>query len=106
MNIKPLTEADFIGTFAEPMKNVAGEEAEPIVDIWLYAEKVFAQELPGIPVDDADVSYVYLSGDGKYHHVGISYGEPNVYLVVVVNLKEASIHGHRILNLNEEYGLA
>jgi len=106
MNIKPLTEAEFMGTFSEPMKNVAGEESEPIVDIWPYAEEVFAQELPEISADDAEVSYVYLSGDGKYHHVGIWYGGPNVYLVVVVNLKEASIYGHRILNLKEEYGLA
>ena len=106
MNIKPLTEAEFMGTFSEPMKNVIGEESEPIVDIWPYAEEVFAQELPGVSADDAEVGYVYLSGDGKYHQVGIWYGEPNVYLVVVVNLKEASIYGHRILNLSEEYGLS
>ncbi|MDQ3816375.1 MAG: hypothetical protein M3362_01635 [Acidobacteriota bacterium] len=106
MNIKPLTEAEFMGTFSEPMRNVTGEKSEPIIDIWLYAEKVFAQELPESSVDDADVNYVYLSGDGKYHHVGIWYGEPNVYLVVVVNLREATIYGHRILNLSEEYGLA
>jgi hypothetical protein len=106
MSNKPLTEAEFMGTFSEPMKNVTGEESEPIVDIWPYAEEVLAQELPEISADDAEVSYVYLSGDGKYHHVGIEYGEPNVYLVVVVKLKEASIYGHRILNLNEEYGLS
>lgn len=53
-----------MGTFSEPMRNVTGEESEPVIDIWPYAEKVFARELPEDSADDAEVSYVYLSGDG------------------------------------------
>src|SRR4030095_3197862 len=100
MSVKSLTEDEFLGTFSEPMKNVTGEESGALIDIWPYAEEAFVGELPGVAIDDADVDYVYLSGDGKYHHVGIWYGEPNAYLVVVVNLEDATIYGHRVLDLN------
>ena len=106
MSVNPLTKDEFMGTFSEPMKDVTREESGPLIDIWPYAEEVFMRELPDVPIDDADVDYVYLSGDGKYHHVGIWYGKPNTYLVVVVNLEGASIYGHRTLDLNEEYGLS
>src|SRR5687768_6195174 len=99
MNVNALTEDKFLGTFCEPMKDVTGEVSGASVDIWPYAEEAFAQELPGVAVDDADVDYVYLTGDGKYHHVGIWYGKPNTYLMVVVKLEDASIYGHRILDL-------
>ncbi len=105
MSANSLTEDEFLGTFSAPMRNVTGEESSAVIDIWPYVEEVFAQELSEASVDDADVNYVYLSGDGKYHHIGIWYGNPNTYLVVVVNLEDVSIYGHRILNLNEEYGL-
>lgn len=106
MNVKSLTKDEFLGTFSEPMKDVTGEESGALIDIWPYVAEAFAQALPGVAVDDADVDYVYLSGDGKYHHVGIRYGQPNTYLVVVVKLEDASIYGHRVLDLNEEYGLS
>lgn len=106
MSVKSLTKDEFLVTFSEPMKDVTGEESGALIDIWPYAEEALAQEVPDVSVDDADVDYVYLSGDGNYHHVGIWYGEPNIYLVVIVNLADASIYGHRILDLNEEYGFS
>lgn len=48
---------------------------------------------------------VYRSESGHYDHVLIPTGRHNVYLVIVVDRVGHLIFGHRILDLNELYGL-
>jgi hypothetical protein len=106
MNIRALTKEEFIATFAAPMKDITSE-AVPVVDIWPYVENVFAQEeLPQASLDKVNVGYVYLTGDDQHHHVLVGYEEPNIYLAIVVDLEKASVQGHHLLDLNQEYGLS
>lgn len=105
MHSKSLTRTEFLANFSVPMRSVT-EEEKAVIDVWPYVEEVFARELPDEPIDNAIVNFVYLSGDEKYHHVGLWYGQPNTYLVLVIDLQDVSIYGHRVLDLGEEYGLS
>jgi hypothetical protein len=56
-------------------------------------------------MDDIELQRVYLNGNNTFFHVLLFFGEPNVYLVVVVDCSREAVHGHYLLDLNEEYGL-
>jgi hypothetical protein len=99
-----LSDTEFHATFAEPMRNITGVERE-VTDIWPYYETIPPAELLPFVIVDAHVEYVYRSGDERFDHVLISTDIDNVFLVLVINLREREIIGHHVLNLNEKYGL-
>lgn len=100
-----LTDAEFKATFAPPMRDVT-EAATDVVDIWPYVRAVPAADLGGHQVWDDFVECVYRAGDGRYDHVLVMTRSANVYPVVVVDLVSGGVHGHRLLDLNREYGLS
>jgi hypothetical protein len=105
MRPRELTKTEFEATFGEGMKNVTSLP-EAIVDIWPYAREVASSvDLPPSAIEGSLVEYVYRSSDEHYDHVLIPTGERNVFLVVVVDRKHGSVFGHRLLDLNAEYGL-
>lgn len=102
MHPRLLTESEFRPTFSQPMRDVT-ETATDDVDIWPYVDAIPAEDLEGHSV--LDVELVYRAGDGHFDHALIKTDARNVYLVLVVDLVKDSIHGHRLLDLNAEYGL-
>jgi hypothetical protein len=78
---------------------------DPVIDIWPYARAIRKADLQGFRPQDGVVEAVYRGGDGIFEHVLIPTRTKNVYLVVVVDRRRRAIHGHRLLNLNEKYGL-
>ena len=76
------------------------------VDVWPYvAAAKQGLEISEYAVEHRLVEYVYRSEDGRYDHVLIPYGVENVYLTIIVDLVEQQVHGHFLLDLNEEYGV-
>jgi hypothetical protein len=106
MAIRQLDEEQFRATFVPPMRE-AGEDAEfNALDISGYvAECLKAHSLPGT-LETLEIHHVYISGDTRYSHVLLSYGEPNRYLVIVTDNAERRIVGHHLLDLNARYGVA
>ena len=104
MRTRLLLEADFKSTMCTRMQDVTSTATE-VLDIWPYVEAIPAAELEGHVIYDRLVEFVYRSEDGHFDHVAIMTSTKNVYLVVVVDLVEVSVHGHRLLDLNKEYGL-
>jgi hypothetical protein len=104
MRTVELDEQSFRRTFVSPMRNVTAD-AEPVIDIWPYARAIPPGELRGVRWRDGEVEHVYRTGDDRFDHVLVPTETANVYLVVVVARGAAAIHGHHILDLNEEYGL-
>jgi hypothetical protein len=105
MSPNPLTEAIFKATTEGKMTNVT-EQPGDCIDIWPYVRMV--QQLVALPqqvVDGQFVEYVYRSEFGHYDHVLVPAGRFNVFLVIVVDRVHGSVYGHRILDLNAEYGL-
>jgi hypothetical protein len=98
-----LNEKQFLATFAAPMRDVTGE-ATNVIDIWPYVASVPREDLRGHEVYDQFVEYVYRDATGRFDHVQVMTKTKNVYLTVVVDLQRENIHGHRLLDLNENYG--
>jgi hypothetical protein len=77
------------------------------IDIWPYVRMVQQDvELPQQVIDGQFVEYVYRSQFNHYDHVLIPVGRRNVFLVIVVDKVHGSVYGHRVLDLNIEYGLS
>ena len=76
------------------------------LDIWPYvAEARRDLELSDYVFEHRLVEFVYRSEDGRFDKVLIPYGVENVYLAVVVDRENKCVHGHYLLDLNEEYGV-
>jgi hypothetical protein len=105
MSPNPLTETIFKATTEGKMTNVT-EQPGDCIDIWPYVRMVQQSvALPQQVIDGQFVEYVYRSEFGHYDHVLVPAGRFNVFLVIVVDRVHGSVYGHRILDLNAEYGL-
>jgi hypothetical protein len=98
---RQLTEQEFKACFSPPMTDITAH-ANAAVDIWTYVDAIDLSEL-GLPSLN-DVQHVYRDAAGLYDQVLIGTGRFNALLVVVVDLVSASVFGHFLLDLNEEYG--
>ena len=104
MHTRQLSKDEFKATMTPKMHNVT-ETATDVLDIWPYIESVPSADLEGHTINDRLVDGVYRSDDACFDHVLVMTKTKNVYLAVVVDLARNSIYGHRLLNLNREYGL-
>ncbi len=96
-----LSADEFEACFAAPIQNVT-ENAEPIVDIWPYVDNISLDDL-GLP-DLNDVHHVYRDAHGRFDQILIGTGRFNTLLVIVVDRHEKAVLGHRLLDLNREFG--
>ena len=98
-----LSDAEFKSLFAPPMQNVT-EHAQPLVDIWPYVDALDLAAL-GLPHLN-DVHYVYRDALNRYDQILIGTGRFNALLVIVVDRANPCVVGHRVLDLNVEYGVS
>lgn len=96
-----LSAEEFAACFSDPMRDVMGE-GDASVDIWPYVDALDLDEL-GLPGLN-DVHYVYRDARERFDQVLIGTKRFNALLVIVVDRRSATIAGHRVLDLNEEYG--
>jgi hypothetical protein len=105
MSPNPLTETFFEATTEGKMSNVT-QQPGGCIDIWPYVRMVRESvDLPQQVIDGQFVEYVYRSQFNHYDHVLVPVGRHNVFLVIVVDRVHGSVYGHRVLDLNAEYGL-
>lgn len=85
------------------MRNVTAD-AEPAADIWRYVSDLDldALNLPSIN----DVHYVYRDSSDRFDQVLIGTGRFNTLLVIVVDRQMGAVLGHRLLDINDEYGVS
>jgi hypothetical protein len=105
MQTRQLTEGEFKATTTPKMHSVTAT-ATDVLDIWPYVDSVPATDLESHSIYDRFVEIVYRSDDDCFDHVLVMTRTKNVYLAVVVDLARDSICGHRLLDLNREYGLS
>jgi len=100
-----LSKQDYLATCGGKMQNVT-KLGDATLDVWPYvAEARRGLELSDYAFEHRLVELVYRSEDGRYDHVLIPYGVENVYLAIIVDREEQRVHGHYLLDLNEEYGV-
>jgi len=100
-----LTDKEFKDTMTIPMVDVT-LTAEPIVDIWEYAEKLAEQGvIEKYVVEQGLVELVYRNGRNTFDHVLLPTSDKNIFTVIVVDIVSKIIKGHHRLDLNAMYGL-
>jgi len=104
IKLQPLSEQCFLGTFSPPMHDVT-KSADEIIDIWEYAEAVFASDFSEQETETWDVAYVYQDGSNTWQHVLVNTDVPDAYVVFVIAVATRELLGHRFLNLRHMYGL-
>lgn len=102
--MKLLTETEFRATFAEPMQRL-GVDAESPVEFWSYFDAIPSEDFAGHDCSEGSVTYVWTDATGHFQHVLINSENRNVFMVVVLDARNALVLGHRLLDLNHGYGL-
>lgn len=102
--MNPLTESEFKATFGDAMTRLGADDVPP-VDFWPYFEAIPEAEKGGHHFTAGKVEWVYQDSLGKYQHILINSGNRNVFMVIVLDCQAMRVFGHRILDLNQEYGL-
>ena len=80
------------------------ETAEQLLDIWPYVDAVPTTDLNGFTL--GDVAHVYLHPTGSYLHILIATDDKNVFLIIIIEMRDPKIYGYHLLNLIELYSLA
>ena len=83
------------------------EIAEPEIDIWPYISQLNRE---GLVLDHVYhnqlAEKVYRNGSNTFDHILLPTDNQNRFIVIVVNLLQATIKGHYELDLNKEYGIS
>ena len=103
--INELTYEQFNATFSNPMTDVAADGPVPRIQLEEYVEECITAHRLLTSWDAIEIHHVYRTGTGEFTHVLFWYGEPNVFLVVVVRNAGPEVYGHHILDFGERYGL-
>jgi len=101
-----LSESEFKSTLSENRMTDVTKTAEPVVDIWLYVEKLVEEGTVLKYVSDRHlVEHVYRNDESTVDHILLPTETGNVFIVIVVDLVEKEIRGHFRIDLNKEYGI-
>lgn len=79
--------------------------ATPSCDIWPYFDLISEDDFEGYDCSERAVDHIWEDDTGTFQHILLKSRDPDVYMVVVVDLGGGSVIGHRLLNLKAEYGL-
>jgi hypothetical protein len=99
-----LTEDAYKATMGAPMTLLQPGDGRP-VRLDDYVKSISDDDLEGHDFSSRDVAKVYREPTGRWIHVLVACGTPNVYLVVVVDEPGVSVYGHYLLDLNREYDI-
>lgn len=80
-------------------------DASPPFDFWDYVERIPVEDFRGWDNNVRTVHQAYEEASRRYVFVNIDTNDKNVFMVVVLDTHENRVHGHFLLDLNEEYGL-
>jgi hypothetical protein len=106
IKIKELTEEEFKSTFSEKMHSIK-DDAKIINDEWEYVllldkAKYYLNEHI---ITNRIIENVYRNSIKTYDQILIPTQEKNIFLIIIIHLKNKNIFGHYLLNLNKEYGI-
>lgn len=102
--MKGLTETEFLALLSDPMRQLPTDSSPPL-EFWDYFESILASDFEGHDFSAARVTYVWEDSTGRYLFVHVNSEDKNVFMVLVLDLAARSVLGHRLLDLNREYGI-
>jgi len=101
--VPKLTEEEFKATIPIPAVRIVDES--PPFDFWPYVDGIPPSDFQGYDCSAGVVEWVYRDEQGVWEHVTINTDTPNVFMVVVLDLRTRCVHGHHLLDLNHHYGV-
>jgi hypothetical protein len=99
-----LTDQEFQATFAPSMQRIAAEDPPPF-DFWPYFEAIPRADFEGYDCSRGIVDWAWRTPTGSLVHVLVTSNDPNVFMVLVLDVAHHQVIGHHVLNLAKEYGL-
>lgn len=103
MDTRRLTETAFNATITAPMREVTGPRHDA-VEIGPYVDAVPPADRENLDLVTDEVKHVWRDAYDRYDHVLLPLKRDQTYLVVVVDLKARTIHGHHVLDLGGPRG--
>lgn len=100
-----LSEEAYKATCGDPMRRI-GEDDSPPFDFWEYFESIPAADFEGHDCSEGEVDHAWNDPSETYQHVLVSSENRNVFMVLVLDLVSRAVHGHRLLDLDREYGVS
>ena len=101
---KELSEEQFIQSFGNDMIDFSKVELDDPVDIWNYVGELVDLGLIDKLVHERNlVESVYRNDLNTFDHIMLPTTNKNIYMVIVVDLKERAVFGHHLLDMTEKY---
>jgi hypothetical protein len=98
-----LSDEEFKKTFKEPMQQL-GPEAPAPFEFNGYFEQIPKEDFQDFDCSEGIVNMAYENGDASFQHVLVSSKTNNVFMVLVLDLTQSKILGHRLLDFNSIHG--
>lgn len=99
MKINQLDEAAWLATCVQPAERKT--DGSPVVNFWPYFDAIPATDFESHDCSAEAVDYVCRMGDA-YEHVLVNSMTPNVFMAIVIDLKEKAVLGHRLMKFKEK----
>ena len=100
-----LTEKQYKDTMTNKMVDVT-ETVQPVVGIWDYVGHLTKdKEVLDYVNEEQLVEKVYRNDEETFDHVLLPTDNSNIFIVIIVDIRQKEIKGHFRLDLNKEYGL-
>lgn len=87
---------------AVPMKRLPPDAGAPF-PFWHYFDAIPSADFEGHDCSAGTVTYVWQHPLGLFQHVLVDSEDENVFMVLVLDLTNSKVLGHRLLDLNREY---
>jgi hypothetical protein len=105
MKTRLLTREELLATYGEPMTRIDPDEGMPAFDFWPYFDSIPREHFEGQDCSAGLVEWIYREPGGRFETVAVNSTKPNKFMVIVLNIEEKRVHGHKLLDLDKEYGL-
>jgi hypothetical protein len=99
-----LSKEEFLAVFGRTRQRIPTDESPPF-DFWPYFDSIPVEDFEGHDCSAGQVEYVWREEGDQYEHVLVNSKDRNVFMVLVLDRTANVVHGHRLLDLNREYGL-
>ena len=100
-----LDEGAYRKTFGKKMVRVGSDGNAPF-PFWSYVDQIPKEDFRGYDCSEGSVQWVWRSDDARFEHILIDTKEDkDVFMVIVLDVTNREVVGHRLMDFKREYGL-
>jgi hypothetical protein len=100
-----LDEAAYRKTFGKKMLRVSAKGNAPF-PFWNYVEQIPKEDFKGFDCSEGSLRWIWREEGGRFEHILIDTKEDtDVFMVVILDIINGEVFGHRLMDFKREYGL-